>query len=110
VTCHRFALQCEALFQHHRNLHRIANNWLQVEKYQSGDESSHSKKCKIRTKQARGIVRRLPEHSVVMADSGFGILSVAYQSTQPEIKITLHQVALDDDNYLTASTIRPRFR
>jgi hypothetical protein len=49
VTCHRFALQCEALFQHHRNLHWIANNWLQVEKYQSGDESSHSKKCKTRT-------------------------------------------------------------
>jgi hypothetical protein len=52
----------------------------------------------------------LPEHSVVITDSGFGILSVAYQGTQPEIKITLHQVALDDDNYLTASTIRPRCR
>jgi hypothetical protein len=53
VTCHRFALQCEALFQQHRNLHRIANNWRQVEKYQSGDESPHSKKCKTRTKQGR---------------------------------------------------------
>lgn len=32
--------------------------------------------------QARRIVRRLPEHSVVMADSGFGIFSVGYHSTQ----------------------------
>ena len=35
--------------------------------------------------QARRIVRRLPENSVVMADSGFGIFSVAYHSTQPEV-------------------------
>ena len=32
--------------------------------------------------QARRIVRRLPENSVVMADSGFGIFSVGYHSTQ----------------------------
>jgi hypothetical protein len=32
--------------------------------------------------QARRIVGRLPEHSVVMADSGFGIFSVGYHSTQ----------------------------
>jgi len=32
--------------------------------------------------QARRIVRRLPENSVVMADAGFGIFSVAYHSTQ----------------------------
>ena len=32
--------------------------------------------------QARRIVRRLPEHSIVMADSGFGIFSVGYHSTQ----------------------------
>lgn len=32
--------------------------------------------------QARRIVRRLPEKSVVMADSGFGIFSVGYHSTQ----------------------------
>jgi hypothetical protein len=32
--------------------------------------------------QARRIVRRLPEHSLVMADSGFGIFSVGYHSTQ----------------------------
>ncbi len=32
--------------------------------------------------QARRIVRRLPKNSVVMADSGFGIFSVAYHATQ----------------------------
>ena len=32
--------------------------------------------------QARRIVRRLPENSVVMADSGFGIFSVGYHSTE----------------------------
>jgi len=32
--------------------------------------------------QARRIVRRLPENSIVMADSGFGIFSVGYHSTQ----------------------------
>jgi hypothetical protein len=32
--------------------------------------------------QGRRIVNRLPENSVVMADSGFGIFSVAYHSTQ----------------------------
>ena len=32
--------------------------------------------------QARRIVRHLPENSVVMADAGFGIFSVAYHSTQ----------------------------
>jgi len=32
--------------------------------------------------QARRIVRRLPENSVVMADSGFGIFSVGYHSIQ----------------------------
>jgi hypothetical protein len=32
--------------------------------------------------QARRIVRRLPANSVVMADSGFGIFSVAYHSVQ----------------------------
>jgi len=32
--------------------------------------------------QARRIVRRLPENSVVMADSGFGIFSVGYHCTQ----------------------------
>ena len=32
--------------------------------------------------QARRIVRRLPENSVVMADAGFGIFSVGYHSTQ----------------------------
>lgn len=32
--------------------------------------------------QARRIVRRLPENSIVMADAGFGILSVAYHSKQ----------------------------
>jgi hypothetical protein len=31
--------------------------------------------------QARRIVRRLPENSIVMADAGFGIFSVAYHST-----------------------------
>jgi hypothetical protein len=34
--------------------------------------------------QARRIVRRLPANSVVMADSGFGIFSVGYHSTQAE--------------------------
>ena len=34
--------------------------------------------------QARRIVRRLPKNSVVMADSGFGIFSVGYHSTQAE--------------------------
>ena len=33
--------------------------------------------------QAKQIVRRLPFNSVVMADSGFGIFSVAYHSTRP---------------------------
>ena len=32
--------------------------------------------------QARRIVRRLPKNSIVMADSGFGIFSVAYHTTQ----------------------------
>jgi hypothetical protein len=32
--------------------------------------------------QARHIVRRLPKNSIVMADSGFGIFSVAYHATQ----------------------------
>jgi hypothetical protein len=32
--------------------------------------------------QARQIVRRLPANSIVMADSGFGIFSVAHDSTQ----------------------------
>ena len=32
--------------------------------------------------QARRIVTRLPENSIVMADAGFGIFSVAYHSTQ----------------------------
>ena len=32
--------------------------------------------------QARRIVRRLPKNSIVMADSGFGIFSVAYHATQ----------------------------
>ena len=32
--------------------------------------------------QARRIVRCLPEHSVVMADAGFGIFSVAYHTSQ----------------------------
>lgn len=32
--------------------------------------------------QAKQIVRRLPAHSIVMADSGFGIFSVTYHSTQ----------------------------
>jgi len=32
--------------------------------------------------QARRIVRRLPENSIVMADAGFGIFSVAYHSAQ----------------------------
>lgn len=32
--------------------------------------------------QARRIVRRLPENSVVMADAGFGIFSVGYHRTQ----------------------------
>jgi hypothetical protein len=34
--------------------------------------------------QARRIVRRLPEHSIVMADANFGIFSVAYYSTEEE--------------------------
>jgi hypothetical protein len=34
--------------------------------------------------QARRIVRRLPANSVVMADSGFGIFSVGYHSTQAD--------------------------
>jgi hypothetical protein len=35
-------------------------------------------------KQAKRIVRRLPDHSIVMADSGFGIFSVAYHSTEAQ--------------------------
>ena len=35
--------------------------------------------------QAKQIVRRLPIHSIVMADSGFGIFSVAYHSTRTEL-------------------------
>lgn len=39
-------------------------------------------KRKSEAEQARRIVRRLPRNSVVMADSGFGIFSVSYHSTQ----------------------------
>lgn len=39
-------------------------------------------KRKSEAEQARRIVRRLPENSIVMADSGFGIFSVAYHATQ----------------------------
>jgi hypothetical protein len=34
--------------------------------------------------QGRRIVKQLPAHSIVMADSGFGIYSVAYHSTQSQ--------------------------
>ena len=34
--------------------------------------------------QARRVVQRLPAHSIVMADAGFGIFSVAYHSRQSE--------------------------
>ena len=37
---------------------------------------------KNEAEQARRIVRRLPDNSVVMADSGFGIFSVGYHGTQ----------------------------
>lgn len=43
--------------------------------------------------QARQIVCRLPENSVVMADSGFGIFSVAYHSTQAGHDILFRKTA-----------------
>ncbi len=44
-------------------------------------------------KQARRIVRRLPKNSIVMADSGFGIFSVAYHATQAEHDILFRLTA-----------------
>jgi hypothetical protein len=43
--------------------------------------------------QARQIVRRLPENSVVMADAGFGIFSVAYHSTRAGHDILFRKTA-----------------
>ena len=51
--------------------------------------------------QARRIVRRLPENSVVMADSGFGIFSVGYHlPCDAAIEVAIHEIELDDGSFL----------
>jgi len=51
--------------------------------------------------QSRRIVKQLPAHSIVMADSGFGIYSVAYHSTQSQHNFLFR---------LTKSRFKPLYR
>ncbi len=51
--------------------------------------------------QARRIVRRLPENSIVMADAGCGIFSVGYHlPCDAAIEVAIHEIELDDGSFL----------